>query len=319
MKATWTIPGLMALWLAVTLTGPAEEPRSKPADPATPAAANKAVPSVEVRVKLHRALADLIEARGAAKPDAAKVARLTKQVQELRKQIAGTTGEKAATLPCGRPACPLTAEPGAGRGRGAGFGPGAGAGRGAGFGSGAGRGPGGRWANPDAAPEPGAGFGPGAGRGRGVGAGAGQGFGPGCCAAAMSDPSSDQAVFHYLLDNHKAITRKVTKRPDGVETLTESDRPEVVAKIQEHAAAMHRRVKEGRPIHMRDPLFREIFAYVDRIEMTVEKTPRGVRVRETSKDAYVARLIQAHAEVVNRFVKNGRSEAWKNHPVPAVK
>lgn len=44
-----------------------------------------------------------------------------------------------------------------------------------------------------------------------------------------------------------------------------------------------------------------------------------MRIRETSKDAHVVRLIQAHAEVVNQFVKNGRSEAWKNHPVPAAK
>lgn len=274
MKAMWTGLGLAALWIAASLTAPAEE---KPV-------ATKAAPAVELRVKLHRTLADLIESRAAAKSDAAKVARLTTQVQELRKQIAATT---VTATPCDLPpgcraCCPLAG----------------------GSGVGAVRGPGWRWANPDAAP------GGGRGPGRGRGAGAGAGF------AAQADPSSDMAVFHYLLDHHKEITRKVTKRPDGVETVTESNRPEVVAKIQEHAAAMHRRVKEGRPIHLRDPLFREIFANVEKIEMTVEKTPHGVRVRETSKDAYVARLIQAHADVVDKFVENGRSEMWKNHPLP---
>ena len=52
--------------------------------------------------------------------------------------------------------------------------------------------------------------------------------------------------------------------------------------------------------------------------MAVEKTKKGVRVKETSSDAFTARLIQAHAEVVSLFVKHGFAEAHKNHPVPAV-
>ncbi len=56
----------------------------------------------------------------------------------------------------------------------------------------------------------------------------------------------DQDVFHYLLEHHQSIRREVKNLPDGVETLTESDSPEVAAKIQEHVAAMHARVKTGR-------------------------------------------------------------------------
>jgi hypothetical protein len=41
-----------------------------------------------------------------------------------------------------------------------------------------------------------------------------------------------------------------------------------------------------------------------------------VRVIETSKDAYVVKLLQAHAEVVSAFLANGMSEMMKNHPVP---
>jgi hypothetical protein len=37
---------------------------------------------------------------------------------------------------------------------------------------------------------------------------------------------------------------------------------------------------------------------------------------ETSSDPYVVRLVQAHAEVLNQFIKNGRAEAMKNHDVP---
>ena len=110
----------------------------------------------------------------------------------------------------------------------------------------------------------------------------------------------------------------MTPRADGVETLTESDKPEIAAKIQEHVAAMYRRVEEGRPIHMRDPLFAEVFRHAGQIELKFDKTEKGVKVVETSKDPYVVKLIQAHAEVVNLFVKNGFEEPPKNHAVPAA-
>jgi hypothetical protein len=133
----------------------------------------------------------------------------------------------------------------------------------------------------------------------------------------MAEMAADRDVFHFLLTNHKDITRTVKNRDDGVETVTESDKKDVVAKIQEHAAAMHRRVKGGNGIRLRDPLFAEIFKHSDKIEMTVEKTEKGVKVTETSKDKEVVKLIQAHAEVVSKFVKDGFAEAHKNHPVPA--
>jgi hypothetical protein len=133
----------------------------------------------------------------------------------------------------------------------------------------------------------------------------------------MADMAADRDVFHFLLENHKDITRTVKNRDDGVETVTESGKKEVAAKIQEHAAAMHKRVKDGNGIRLRDPLFAEIFKHYDKVEMTVEKTDKGVKVTETSKDKEVVKLIQAHAEVVSKFVKDGFDEAHKNHPVPA--
>ena len=126
----------------------------------------------------------------------------------------------------------------------------------------------------------------------------------------------DHAGFHFLLQHHDQIRRDVTKLPDGVETVTESDDPDVAAGIRKHVAAMARRVKEGRPIHARDPLFAEIFRHADAIVIVEEPTEKGIRVRETSKDAYVVELIQAHAEVVNAFVARGMPEMHRDHPVP---
>ncbi len=126
----------------------------------------------------------------------------------------------------------------------------------------------------------------------------------------------DMALFHFLLEHREEIRRSVQELPDGVETLTESEDPEIVGKLREHVRSMYSRLDEGRPIHTRDPLFAEIFRYADKIEMTMEDTERGLRVRESSADPYVAKLIKSHAEVVSRFLANGHAEMQKSHPVP---
>jgi len=128
--------------------------------------------------------------------------------------------------------------------------------------------------------------------------------------------NEDRAVFHYLLDHRNVIQRQVTKLPDGVSTLTESDDPAVAQKIRDHVQAMHGRLTEKRPIHMRDPLFAAVFENADKVTMKIEPTPKGVRVTETSTDPHVAALIHAHADVLSAFLAHGYEEVQKNHPVP---
>lgn len=150
----------------------------------------------------------------------------------------------------------------------------------------------------------------GPGRGRGRGMGRGMGRGPD---AAMR---ADQDVFHYLLDRHAAIRREVKLLDNGVETVTESDDADVTAKIQEHVAAMQARMKSGSGLRFWDPLFVALFDNYEQIEMTVENTDHGVKVIETSKNPFAAKLIQAHAAVVTKFVEHGFEEAEKSHEVP---
>ena len=126
----------------------------------------------------------------------------------------------------------------------------------------------------------------------------------------------DRATFHFLLGARDRIRREVVPLPDGVETLTESSDPEVAEKIRSHVRAMESRLLEGRPIHVRDPLFAEIFRHADAITLTFEPTPNGIRVRETSSDPWVVKLIQEHAAVVSRFLENGHAEVRRNHPLP---
>ncbi len=128
--------------------------------------------------------------------------------------------------------------------------------------------------------------------------------------------AADREVIHFLLAHHDKITRRVKERPDGVETVTESDDPQIAAKIKEHVKWMDYRIREQKPIRRRDPLFAEIFKQTEKIDMQRTETADGVRVIETSDDPHVVRLIQAHAKVVSMFVKRGFAEAAKNHSVP---
>ncbi|MCA9015922.1 MAG: hypothetical protein KDA77_11375, partial [Planctomycetaceae bacterium] len=152
--------------------------------------------------------------------------------------------------------------------------------------------------------------GPGRGPGRGRG---GQGPGQG------QAHDRDHQDFRFLLTNHQKIKRTVQELPNGVKTLTESNDPQVAAKIQEHVYWMKERIEKKQPIRMRDPLFAELFKHADQIKMAYEKTANGVRVTETSDNPYVAQLIKAHAKTVSGFVERGFPEAMKNHPVPVLK
>ncbi|HEX8030444.1 MAG TPA: hypothetical protein VF491_18345 [Vicinamibacterales bacterium] len=128
--------------------------------------------------------------------------------------------------------------------------------------------------------------------------------------------AGDMQLFHQLFQHRAEITRQVTNRADGIETITESTNPEVTRLLQAHVSAMLARVEEKRPIHQRDPLFVELFRYADRVVAKPERTANGVRVVETSTDPYVVKLLQAHAEVVSAFLANGQAEMMKNHPLP---
>lgn len=132
---------------------------------------------------------------------------------------------------------------------------------------------------------------------------------------AGSSHRKDMADIHALFAD-PSIRRVVNEIPGGVETLTESANPQGVAMLQKHVAAMHERIEHDQPIHMRDPLFAELFAHAGEISMTVENTEKGVKVRETSTSSYVTKLIRAHAAVVTKFIEQGRREMHVDHALP---
>lgn len=127
----------------------------------------------------------------------------------------------------------------------------------------------------------------------------------------------DKSVFHDLLENHAAIRRTVHEIPGGVVAVTESDDPQVAALLQDHIASMKARIEGGYRVRQWDPLYVKMFDHADKLRVSFEKTPKGIKVTETSDDPYVVQLIREHAKVVSGFAARGFEESEKAHPAPA--
>jgi len=151
-------------------------------------------------------------------------------------------------------------------------------------------------------------------RGMCGGPGMGMGMGPGSGHGGDgSGHGADMMGIHFLFAHRDEIRRTVVQIPGGVRTTTEADDPAVTAQLQEHVRAMYARLKEGRPINTRDPLFAALFKNADKIDVKIEPTAHGLTVTETSKDANVTKLIRRHAEVVGLFIANGMHEMMQGH------
>lgn len=129
----------------------------------------------------------------------------------------------------------------------------------------------------------------------------------------------DMQTIHALFADHEKISRTIKKIDKGIETVTESDDPKVQVMIREHVAAMYKRLTDKQPIRMWDPLFVEIFKHADKIKVEMSNTAKGIKVIETSDDPWVVKLVQAHAEGVSEFVKEGMPAMHKEHPLPDTK
>lgn len=154
------------------------------------------------------------------------------------------------------------------------------------------------------------------GRGRGM-AGHGRGGGPG---RGVGGNREDMVTLHAMFDSRDKITRTIKNLPNGAETLTESTDGEIASLIQEHVPAMEGRIENDQPLPPMQfhPLFVELLKHYDKVTMRYDATDRGLKVTYTSNDPYVVMLIQEHAKLVSRFIKNGMEEIHKPYTIPKM-
>ena len=117
--------------------------------------------------------------------------------------------------------------------------------------------------------------------------------------------AADMGLVHELLFGHDKIKRTVTRLPDGIKTVTESDDPQVARAIKAHVASMSGRLQDGREFNIFSTTLPVIFDNADKIESVVEMTDKGSGVTRTSTDAKVVAALQSHAGEVTELVQNG--------------
>ena len=130
---------------------------------------------------------------------------------------------------------------------------------------------------------------------------------PEAASAGMSD--SERDLVHRLLAGHASIERVVENLPDGIRSTVTTKNDELVPVLRRHVKQMAEHLETGRPVRMWDPVFRDVFAHADEIQMKMEEIPHGIKVTETSDNPEVVSMIRAHARKVTEFVDNGFESA----------
>ncbi|MGZ5152899.1 MAG: hypothetical protein ACXWI6_22800, partial [Burkholderiales bacterium] len=120
-----------------------------------------------------------------------------------------------------------------------------------------------------------------------------------------SESAADMGLVHELLVNHDKIKRTVTKLPDGIKTITESDDPQVAQAIKAHVASMSQRLQDGREFNIFSTTLPVLFENKDKIRSTVTMTERGAVVMRTSSDATVVAALQGHPGEVTELAQEG--------------
>ena len=110
-----------------------------------------------------------------------------------------------------------------------------------------------------------------------------------------------------LFTNHLALTRTVENLSNGIKTLTETDDPELLEALFNHAAGMIARVDESRDpqIPIQSPTLDYLFAHPDRITTDIEPTDNGLIVIQTSDDPKMVEALQTHAAEVSDLAARG--------------
>lgn len=131
----------------------------------------------------------------------------------------------------------------------------------------------------------------------------------------------DMTTIHAMFAASDKIQRTVKNLSDGAEATTESDDEKVADFIQEHVPAMERRVLESNPLPPMTfhPIFVNLIKHSKDYTLKFEDTERGVKVIYKANDPFVIMLVQEHAQLVSRFLKNGMREIHKPYTLPEVK
>lgn len=122
---------------------------------------------------------------------------------------------------------------------------------------------------------------------------------------------------HALIAAHESIVRTFEEIPGGIRSTTTTEDAEVLPILRQHVREMYAHLDAGGHVRRGDPLFRELAAVQDFINVEVKDINNGIEVVSTSENEQVARLIRMHAAKVSDFVARGPAAMREHTPLPA--
>lgn len=137
-------------------------------------------------------------------------------------------------------------------------------------------------------------------------------------AAPQASPGTiayDRDIWLSLIHDHGKIRREVRELPNGVDAVTESDDPDVAARIRNHAFAMQRRLRDGARVRQWDPVFVKLFDHAEKVKLDVQVTEKGVHIIESSDNPEVVRVLHSHAAGVSEMVREGSAASSRETPM----
>ena len=138
------------------------------------------------------------------------------------------------------------------------------------------------------------------------GMGGGMMRGPAGMLTSPDDNSAtDMGLVMDLVHYNTKIPRTVTRLPDGIKTVTESDDAKVAQAIKADVASLAWRFNDGKEFNIFSTTLPVIFDNSKSIKSVVEMTGKGAIVTRTSTDAKVVAVLQAHAGEVTELVQEG--------------
>lgn len=121
----------------------------------------------------------------------------------------------------------------------------------------------------------------------------------------MIGTSADMSAYMELFDRHSEIRRTVVEIPRGVRTVTESDAPDLVARLQAHVAMMYDHLDRGAEVTCMSRSLPTLFRNSDSYKRQLTQTSKGMVVTEISSDPELVEAIRQHSREVTGFVREG--------------
>ena len=121
----------------------------------------------------------------------------------------------------------------------------------------------------------------------------------------MGASPADMSLYMEMFSRHTEISRTVEEIPGGVRTTTQSDAPDLAAKLREHVSSMYSHLGQGSEVMCMSQSLPTLFRNAGGYRRQLTLTPTGVIAEETSDDPALTDAIRAHAREVTGFVRDG--------------